>query len=80
MVEYKIYKRKSKEYKQYIEGIINTYNTNGKKTLLIVGDNAYPVVDGVWRVLENFATVLVRDYPDYNVLFMGPDYKGHVYV
>ena len=80
MAEYKIYKRKSKEYKQYIEGIINTYNTNGKKTLLIVGDNAYPVVDGVWRVLENCATVLVRDYPDYNVLFMGPDYKGNVYV
>ncbi len=74
-----IYKRKSKEYKQYIDGVIAEYNSNGKKTLLFVCDNGYPIVDGVWRVLEN-CTGILSNYPNYNVLIMAPDFKGDVYV
>ena len=51
MEDYKIYKRSSKQYRQYVRQVIEQYNSNGKKTLLLVADNAYPVVDGVWRVL-----------------------------
>lgn len=75
-----IYKRKSEQYKRYIDGVIEDYNTNGKKTLLFVTDNSYPVVDGVWRVLENYSKILSCDYEDYNVLILAPDYRGDVYV
>lgn len=80
MTEYKVYKTKSKEYRQYIDGVINEYNTNGKKTLLFVVDNAYPLVDGVWRVLDNCTAILHDMYPQYNVVIMGPEYYGEVYV
>lgn len=63
-----------------MEDIIAEYNGNGKKTLLFVCDNSYPVVDGVWRVLTNCAEILQRDYADFNVLILAPDYKGNVYV
>lgn len=79
MEDYKIYKRSSKQYRQYVRQVIEQYNSNGKKTLLLVADNAYPVVDGVWRVLCSCAEILCG-YDDYNVVFMGPDYKGDVYV
>ena len=76
----KVFKRKSKEYKQYVEGVIKQFNSNGKKTLLFVCDNAYPMVDGVWRVLDNCTEILQRDYPNYNVAIFAPDFKGEVYV
>lgn len=76
----KQFKRKSKEYLQYITDVVHTYNTNGKKTLLITCDNAYPLVDGVWRVLENCSNILQRDYQQFNVLILAPDFKGMVYV
>lgn len=74
------FKRKSKEYRQYIQKVIDEYNSNGKKTLLFACDNAYPVVDGVWRVLESCTEILLRDYPQYNVLILAPDYRGMVYI
>ena len=68
-------KIRSKQYKQYILDKIEEFNTNGKKTLLITCDAFFPVVDGVVRVIENYATLLQDKM---NVMLLTPCYKGKI--
>ncbi len=77
---YTIMKRNSVQYRQYVENFIEEYNNNGKKTLLFVCDNAYPIVDGVWNVLTSCVKQLKENHPEFNVVVMCPTYKGNVYV
>lgn len=70
-------KRRSKEYKQYINNVINDYNTNGKKTVLLACDAYFPVVDGVVNVIDNYAKLLSQKM---NVMMLVPTYKGEVYM
>ena len=72
-----LHKRRSKEYKQYINNVINEYNTNGKKTVLLTCDSYFPIVDGVVNVIDNYAKLLSNDM---NVMMLVPDYKGNVYM
>ena len=44
-----------KRYYLEMEKTINEFNTNGKKTVVIVNDNYYPIVDGVLTVIDNYA-------------------------
>lgn len=71
------YKRRSKEYKQHINDVINEYNTNGKKTVLLTCDTYFPVVDGVVNVVDNYAKELSQLM---NVILLVPEYKGEVYM
>lgn len=77
---YTIMKRNSVEYRRYVENFIEEYNNNGKKTLLFVCDNAYPIVDGVWNVLTSCVKQLRENHSEFNVVVMCPTYKGNVYV
>ena len=70
-------KRKEKAYTQFLEQVIEEYNSNGKKTILLASDSFYPVFDGVINVLENYATRLSEKM---NVLVMAPTCKGLAYV
>ena len=71
------HKRRSKEYQQYIQSVINDYNTNGKKTVLLTCDSYFPVVDGVVNVVDDYAKELSKLM---NVMVLAPDFKGKVYM
>lgn len=65
----------SKGKKQYyleIKNVINEFNTNGKKTVVIVNDNYYPIVDGVLTVIDNYAKNLKEKM---NVLVCAPTHR-----
>ena len=68
-------KIRSKQYKQYILDTINEFNSNGKKTVLITCDCFHPIVDGVVRVVENYARELS---PKMNVMLLVPAYCGKI--
>lgn len=70
-------KRTEKAYKQFLEQVIEEYNSNGKKTILLANDSFYPVFDGVINVLENYATRLSEKM---NVIVLAPACKGLAYV
>ncbi len=65
----------SKEYKRLLFDIIDEYNNNGKKTVLLTCDAYFPVVDGVVNVLDNYARKLSQKM---NVILLVPDFKGKV--
>ncbi len=65
------------EYKKYIEQTINEYNNNGKKTIVHFCDTYYPIVDGVIKVMENYAT---RQSKNYNIVMVVPKHKGKIVV
>lgn len=65
----------SKQYKKYILDAIEKFNTNGKKTVLITCDAFFPVVDGVVRVVENYARELSAKM---NIMLLVPAYKGEI--
>ena len=67
----------SKEYDDLLSQVIDEYNHNGRKTLLITCDTFYPVVDGVVNVMDNYAKQLSKYM---NVIMLVPDYKGKVYM
>ena len=69
-------KRRSKDYKKYILDVINDYNTNGKKTVLLTCDSYFPTVDGVINVVDNYAKELSKVM---NVMLLTSDFKGDVY-
>ena len=71
------YKRCSKEYRQYLSAVINDYNSNGKKTVLLTCDAYFPVVDGVVNVIDNYAKELSNLM---NVMLLVPEFKGEVYM
>ena len=61
------------EYKNYIEKTIEEYNNNGKKTIAYMCDTYYPIVDGVIKVMENYA---VKISEHYNVVMIVPKHKN----
>jgi len=61
------------EYKNYIEKTIEEYNNNGKKTIAYMCDTYYPIVDGVIKVMENYA---IRQSKKYNVVLVVPKHKN----
>jgi len=65
--------KQDKYYKNYIEEKINEFNTNGKQTILYFCDTYYPIIDGVIKVLDNYAT-LISDR--YNVVVVVPKHKN----
>lgn len=69
------FKLHSKEYKKYLQSIIDDYNTNGKKTVLITCDTFFPTIDGVVMVMDNYAKRLSKHM---NVMMLVPDFKGRV--
>ncbi|MCR5553881.1 MAG: glycosyltransferase [bacterium] len=69
------YIKKNREYKKECLAKIKDFNANGKKTIAIFTDAYYPIVDGVVRVLDNYAKRLTKDY---NVVVCAPLHKGHV--
>ena len=65
--------KQEKEYRKYIEEKIQEYNTNGKKTIVHICDTYYPIIDGVIKVMENYA---VRQVDKYNVILIVPKHKN----
>ena len=61
------------EYKKHIEKTIEEYNNNGRKTIAYFCDTYYPIVDGVIKVLENYAIKLSEIY---NVVVIVPKHKN----
>lgn len=75
-MEYK--KLDSQGKKQYyldMEKVIDEFNDNGKKTIVIVNDNYYPIVDGVLTVIDNYAKNLKDKV---NVLVCAPTHRWKV--
>lgn len=66
---------RSKDYKKLLLEIIDEYNSNGKKTVLITCDTFFPTVDGVVMVIDNYAHRLSKHM---NVMMLVPDFKGMV--
>lgn len=69
------YARKSREYANYIDGVIEEFNSDGKPTVVMAIDAFYPVVDGVVTVVDNYSSLI----KDFNVLVVAPSFKGEVY-
>ena len=67
--------KQDKEYKKYILEKIEEYNTNGKKTIAYFCDTFYPIIDGVIKVLDNYAKLLKDKY---NIVVIAPKHKGMV--
>jgi len=67
--------KQDKDYRDYVKAAIDTFNTNGKKTIVYFCDCYYPVVDGVIKVLENYAKRICETY---NVLIIAPKHKNKI--
>lgn len=65
--------KQDKEYKKYIDQKIEEFNSNGKKTIVYFCDTYYPIIDGVIKVLENYAINLSKYY---NVVLVVPKHKN----
>ncbi len=65
--------KQDKEYKELIRKTIEEYNTNGKKTIVYFVDCYYPIIDGVIKVVENYARELSKSF---NVVLVVPKHKG----
>lgn len=68
---------RSKQYEQLMLDVINEFNNNGKKTVLITCDTFFPTVDGVVMVIHNCAQLLSDKM---NVMMLVPTYKNKVYM
>ncbi len=68
---------RSKQYEQLMSNIINEFNNNGKKTVLVTCDTYFPTVDGVVMVIHNCAQLLSDKM---NVMLLVPTYKNKVYM
>ena len=51
----KLNKQGKKQYYVDIAKKIDEFNNNGKKTVVIVNDNYFPIIDGVLTVIDNYA-------------------------
>ncbi len=69
----KIISKQDKVYKNYILEKINEFNTNGKKTIVYFCDSYYPIIDGVVKVVENYAITMCQKF---NIVLVVPKYKG----
>ncbi len=70
-------KRTDKRYRQQLISLVDEYNSNGKKTVLLTCDAFFPLVDGVVNVMDNYARLLSKDM---NVLVLAPATAGRVYL
>ena len=61
------------DYRKYVLDKIKEYNSNGKRTILYLCDTFYPIIDGVIKVLENYAEGMSNFY---NVVLAVPKHKG----
>lgn len=68
--------KQDKEYRDYIDAAIQKFNSNGKKTIVYFCDCYYPIVDGVIKVLENYAK---RICSTFNVIIIAPKHKNKIY-
>lgn len=66
-----------KNYKKHVFDTIENFNTNGKKTVVLVCDSYFPVIDGVVKVVDNY-TKLLSDV--YNVILIVPRHRNKVLV
>ena len=64
-----------KEYYLEMEKVIDEFNNNGKKTVVIVNDNYYPIIDGVLTVIDNYAKNLKEKL---NVLVCAPTHRWKI--
>jgi len=69
--------KQDKEYKNLIEETIESYNNNGKKTIVYFCDTYYPIIDGVIKVLDNYATLMSKHF---NIVVVVPKHKNKVIV
>lgn len=67
--------KQDKAHKEYILKQIEEFNNNGKKTVAYFCDTFYPIIDGVIKVLDSYATLLKDKY---NVVVFAPKHKGVV--
>lgn len=67
--------KQDKDYKNFINSKINEYNNNGKKTIVYFCDTFYPLIDGVIKVLDNYAINMSKSY---NVVVVVPKHKNKV--
>lgn len=65
--------KQDKVYKNYILKKINEFNNNGKKTIVHFCDTYYPIIDGVIKVVENYAMTLCKKF---NIVLVVPKHKG----
>ena len=64
-----------KEYYIEMQKVIDEFNNNGKKTVVIVNDNYYPFIDGVLTVIDNYAKNLKEKL---NVLVCAPTHRWKI--
>ena len=64
-----------KQYYLDMEKKIEEFNSNGKKTVVIVNDNYFPIIDGVLTVIDNYAKNLKDKL---NVLVCAPTHRWRV--
>lgn len=64
-----------KKYRGYILKKIDEFNNNGKITIAYFCDTFYPILDGVIKVLDNYATLLNGKY---NIVVIVPKHKNIV--
>ena len=69
----KIIGKQDKAYKEYILSKIDEFNSNGKRTVVHFCDTYYPVIDGVIKVVENYAKTMCEKF---NVVVVVPKHKG----
>ena len=62
-----------RKYKEYIDQKIQEFNTNGKLTIAYFCDTFYPIIDGVIKVMDNYATLLNGEY---NIVMIVPKHKN----
>ncbi len=72
MVNQAFYKQ-DKNHRAIIRAKIGELNTNGKKTIVYFNDTYYPIIDGVIKVVENYARIMSERY---NVVLIVPNHKG----
>lgn len=65
----------NKKYRDYIMNKIEEFNNNGKHTIVYFCDTFYPIIDGVIKVMDNYATLLNGKY---NIVVIVPKHKNIV--
>lgn len=65
----------NKKYREYILKKIEEFNNNGKHTIVYFCDTFYPIIDGVIKVMDNYASLLKDKY---NVVVVVPKHKNIV--
>ena len=64
-----------RKYREYILNKIDEFNNNGKLTIAYFCDTFYPIIDGVIKVLDNYASLLKDKY---NIVVIVPKHKNIV--